>query len=198
MAIRLGITGGIGSGKSGLSELLRVQGIPVYDCDKEARRLMNESPLIKNRLCALAGSETYSADGQLNRMFLATFMFNDAGHVAQVNAIVHPAVRADFRHWAEERAEKDIVAVESAILFEAGMKDDVDKVILVYTPFQERLQRVMERDNATEEQVRNRMSNQMSDEEKLPLADYIIHNAEHDALTPQVESLLISLKNCLN
>lgn len=190
MAIKIGITGGIGSGKSSVSGLLRVMGVPVYDCDREARRLMHSDDAIRRGLVALAGEAVYGADGQLDRRYLATFMFGHDERVAQVNALVHPAVRADFRRWAEERRAEAVVALESAILFEAGMKGDVDAAVLVYTPFDERLQRTMARDGATEEQVRARMASQMSDEERLPLADYVIHNAERDAVTPQVVALI--------
>lgn len=190
---KIGITGGIGSGKSGVSGLLRVMGVPVYDCDREARRLMNDDPAIRADITALAGSGAYTPEGPLDRRYLAAFMFGSADKVEAVNAIVHPAVRADFRRWAAEREAFDVVAIESAILFEAGMKDDVDAVVLVYTPREERLQRTMARDGATEEQVRARMDSQMSDEDKLPLADYIIRNAERDAITPQVQQLLTQL-----
>ena len=194
MAIRLGITGGIGSGKSGVSGLLRVLGVPVYDCDMEARRLMNDDSTIKAGITALAGADAYTDEGQLNRRFLAAYMFGNAERVAAVNAIVHPAVRADFRRWADERDACDVVAIESAILFEASMKEDVDAVVLVYTPREERLKRTMARDGASEQQVRARMESQMSDEDKIPLADYIIRNAEQDAVTPQVMHLLALLK----
>lgn len=190
MAIKIGITGGIGSGKSSVSGLLRVMGVPVYDCDREARRLMHSDDAIRRGLVALAGEAVYGADGQLDRRYLATFMFGHDERVAQVNALVHPVVRADFRRWAEERRAEAVVALESAILFEAGMKGDVDAAVLVYTPFDERLQRTMARDGVTEEQVRARMASQMTDEERLPLADYVIHNAERDAVTPQVVALI--------
>lgn len=195
MAIRLGITGGIGSGKSGISGLLRVLGVPVYDCDREARRLMNDDPTIRSGIIALAGAGAYTSDGQLDRRFLAAFMFGDADRVAAVNAVVHPAVRADFHRWADERDAFDVVAIESAILFEAGMRNDVDAIALVYTPRDERIQRTMARDGSTEAQVRARMDSQMSDEDKLPLSDYIIRNAEQDAVTPQVFQLLTELKS---
>ena len=199
--LRLGITGGIGSGKSGVSELLRIAGIPVYDCDSEARRLMNTSPTLRKELIALAGAEVYEADAPtadapapLNRRYLADFMFGHPERVKAVNALVHPAVRSDFRAWAERQEGTDIVGVESAILFEAGMRDDVDAVVLVFTPFNERLQRAMARDGASEASVRARLASQMPDIDKIPLADYIIHNAESDAITPQVMELLGELR----
>ena len=197
--LKLGITGGIGSGKSGVSELLRIAGIPVYDCDSEARRLMNTSPALREGLMALAGTEVYvspASDGTpspFNRRYLADFMFGHPERVKAVNALVHPAVREDFRAWAERQKDAEVVGVESAILFEAGMREDVDVVVLVFTPFNERLQRAMARDGATEASVRARLASQMSDIDKIPLADYIIHNAEADAITPQVMELIDEL-----
>lgn len=194
MAIRIGITGGIGSGKSGVSNLLRVMGVPVYDCDREARRLMNEDATIRSGIVALAGSKAYAADGQLDRRYLAAYMFGHDDRVQAVNAIVHPAVRADWLRWAAERQECDVVAIESAILYEAGLQDDVEAVVLVYTPLEERIRRTMVRDGCAESQVRARMESQLSDEEKLPRADHVIRNAEQDAITPQVERLLSEWK----
>lgn len=194
MSYRLGITGGIGSGKSGVSELMRTMGIPVYDCDREAKRLMNCDATIREALIQLAGKEVYAADGTLDRRYLAAFMFGNDQHVASVNAIVHPAVRADFRRWCEANAKADVIALESAILFEAGMKADVDGVALVTAPMEERIARTMARDGSTREQVTARISSQTTDEERMPLADFIIHNAEDDAITPQVQDILQVIK----
>ena len=218
MTFRLGITGGIGSGKSGVAGLLRTMGIPVYDCDSEARRLMNSSASIRQGLIALVGPEVYigttelqnvgTADIQnsvnpkiresvnpvLYRRLLADYMFGHPERIAAVNALVHPAVREDFRQWTRRHASQPLVALESAILFEAGMKDDVDAVVLVYTPIDERVQRTMARDGITEQAVRARLASQMTDEAKLPLADYVIHNADADAITPQVMQLIERIK----
>ena len=201
--LKVGITGGIGSGKSGVSELLRIAGIPVYDCDSEARRLMNTSPSLREALTTLAGEDVYASDNQaadaqtgkvLNRRYLADFMFGHPERVNAVNALVHPAVCKDFSAWTE-RQGADIVGIESAILFEAGMREDVDVTVLVFTPRDERIQRAMARDGATEESVRARLSSQMPDEEKIPCVDFIICNAETDAITPQVMELIKELQN---
>lgn len=202
--LKVGITGGIGSGKSGVSELLRIAGIPVYDCDSEARKLMNTSPSLREALTTLAGEDVYASDSQaadaqtgkvLNRRYLADFMFGHPERVNAVNALVHPAVREDFCAWAERQEGADVVGVESAILFEAGMREDVDVTVLVFTPRAERIQRAMARDGATEESVRARLASQMPDVEKIPLVDFIIRNAEADAITPQVMELIKELKN---
>lgn len=197
-AYRLGITGGIGSGKSGVSRLLRVMGIPVYDTDAEARRLMQSSPAIRSALVALVGPEVYGADGTLQRQRLAEYMFGNPDRVAAVNAIVHPVVRADFRQWATSFEETDVVAVESAILIEAGMEADVDAVAVVIAPEEERVARAVARDGATLQQIKARMANQLSDNDRLPHARFVIRNAEADAITPQVVAMVDEIKNKLN
>lgn len=190
---KLGITGGIGSGKSGVASLLRVMGVPVYDCDAEARRLMNDSPAIRSALVALAGGEVYGDDGCLQRSLLAAFMFGHPDRVQAVNAIVHPAVRADFRRWASRRVLPSIVALESAILFESGLDGDVDAVAVVTAPLDERIARTMARDGSTREQVLARMASQLSDDERVPKARFVIRNAEADAITPQVTAMMDTL-----
>lgn len=197
-AYRLGITGGIGSGKSGVSRLLHVMGIPVYDTDAEARRLMQSSPAIRSALVALVGPEVYSADGTLQRQRLAEYMFGNPDRVAAVNAIVHPVVRADFRQWATSFEETDVVAVESAILIEAGMEADVDAVAVVIAPEEERVARAVARDGATPQQIKARMANQLSDNDRLPHARFVIRNAEADAITPQVVAMVDEIRNKLN
>ena len=188
----LGVTGGIGSGKSVVSHLLRLLGVPVYDCDREAKRLMYESASIREALIGVAGAEVYDASGQLNRAYLASFMFGNPERVSLVNGIVHPVVRADFRAWAQQSG-KAVVAVESAILFEAGMEADVDAVCLVHAPEAIRVQRAILRDGSNEKAVRSRMQSQLSEQEYMERADVIIHNDDAHSLIGQVSSLLGSL-----
>lgn len=181
--MRIGLTGGIGAGKSYVSQLLTAQcGIPVYDCDREAKHLMVTSPVIRQQLTALLGTEAYLPDGQLNKRLIADYLFANEEHQRAVNAIVHPAVKADFRQWAteQEQAGAPAVGIESAILVEAGFTDLADKVIVVEAPLALRLQRVMKRDGATEEEVRARMARQISDEERRQAADFIIVNDGSD------------------
>ena len=188
----LGVTGGIGSGKSVVSYLLRLMGVPVYDCDREAKRLMCESVDIREALIKVAGAEVYDAAGRLNRAYLASFMFGDAKRVAMVNGIVHPVVRADFKAWAGQ-ARKAVVAVESAILFEAGMDAYVDAVWLVHAEEDIRLQRAMRRDGACEKAVRSRMQNQLTEQEYVERADAVICNDGKRSLIGQLLSLLAHL-----
>ncbi len=181
--MRIGLTGGIGAGKSYVAQQLTAQyGIPVYDCDREAKHLMVTSPVIRQQLTALLGTEVYLPDGQLNKRLIADYLFANEKHQRAVNAIVHPAVKADFRQWATEQEQAGVpaVGIESAILVEAGFTDLADKVIVVEAPLALRLQRVMKRDGATEEEVRARMARQISDEERRQAADFIIVNDGSD------------------
>ena len=185
----IGVTGGIGSGKSVVSRLLRLMDVPVYDCDSEAKRLMCESSVIREALIETVGAEVYDAEGRLNRAYLASYMFGNEERVAAVNRIVHPVVRADFKEWAQ-RAGRAIVAVESAILFEAGMNADVDAVWVVYASEAVRLQRAIKRDASSEEAVRNRMQNQLGEQEYVERADAVVYNDGSHSLIQQVMRLL--------
>ena len=185
----IGLTGGIGSGKSVVSHLLRLMDVPVYDCDSEAKRLMCESAVIREALIEAVGTEAYDAEGRLNRVYLASYMFSNAERVALVNRIVHPVVRADFKEWAK-RTGSAIVAVESAILFEAGMQTDVSAVWVVDASEDLRLQRAIKRDASNEKAVRNRMQSQLSAQEYVKRADAVIHNDDRHSLIQQVRRLL--------
>ncbi len=187
----IGVTGGIGSGKSVVSRLLRLMGIPVYDCDREAKRLMLENADVRRALVSAAGERVYAADGQLDRAYLASYMFGNAERVALVNAIVHPAVRDDFRQWAQ-RIGREIVAVESALLFEAGMDADVDMVAYVHAPEAVRLARAIQRDGSNESSVRRRMQSQLSEQEYMQRADNVICNDGSHSLINQTLCLLRS------
>lgn len=189
MTLRIGITGGIGSGKSFVCRLLAERGVPVYSCDEEAGRLMENHPDIREALVGLLGKEVYTGEGRLNKPLLATWLFASSGHAEQVNAIVHPVVKRDFVAWAR-RQTVPVVAVESAILFEAGMDTLVDRVLLVDAPREVRLRRTMLRDGATREQVEHRMDCQMPDEERRLRAGDILYNDGRNDLKQDVERLL--------
>lgn len=191
MAIKIGITGGIGSGKSIVSRLLTLTGIPVYQTDTEAKRLMLSDTGIREGLTALAGNEVYNEKG-LNKAFLASYIFGHPEHLKQVNAIVHPRVRDDFRLWAG-KARQEIVAMESAILLEAGFTKEVDKIVMVYAPSEVRIARAICRDSATRKEVERRIQSQMDDEKKRGAADFVIVNDGETPLIPQVLSLISSL-----
>ena len=193
--MRIGITGGIGAGKSYVSHLLTESyQIPVYDCDREAKRLMTASPAIHKELTALVGTEAYHYDGTLNKPLLAQYVFADEANANKVNAIVHPVVKADFLRWAEEQEQsgKKIVAVESAILIEAGLTPILNKVLVVDAPKDLRLQRAMQRDTSSPELIQQRMALQESGESYLQHADFVIINDGRD-LKEQLEEIIQSI-----
>ena len=184
----LGLTGGIGSGKTLVCSILEKLGIEVYYADSEAKRLMNTDPDLVIQIKKLFGMEAYNGTS-LNREFLAKEVFGDPAKLALLNAAVHPVVRKDFSHWAQTQKDAPYIVEETAILFESGARQFLDGSVLVYAPEGLRLQRVMDRDGLNEEEVRSRMKNQMDEEEKKRLADHVIINDEKEMLLPQVIEL---------
>ena len=188
--ITIGITGGMGSGKSIVAALLKVYGIPVYDADSESKRLLLTSPTIRRGLTDLLGADIYSPDGTtLRRARMASLIFADPNLLARVNAIIHPEVGRDFDAW-RARLTTSVCARESAILFESGFDRRADLRLMVYAPEAIRLQRVMARDNATEAAARQRMQRQWPDGRKIALSDAVITNDGRAALIPQVEAFV--------
>ena len=184
---KIGVTGGIGSGKSTVCRLLADMGAAVYDSDARAKALMNEDMALREALIEAFGEECYDEEG-LNRAYLAAQVFGNEEALARLNAIVHPAVRADFRAWAEMQ-KSTYVVLESAILFEAGFENEVDSTLAVMSPLEERVRRTMERDGATREEVLRRISHQMSDDELHRLSAHTIVNLRMDYLESDVEQL---------
>lgn len=191
--IKLGITGGIGSGKSTVSEILKIMGIPVYIADIESKKLTESSPIIREKLIDAFGSDLYEGD-KLNKPLLASYIFNDKNKLAIANSIIHPEVDKHFINWVEEKPDSPIVAIETAILFESGMNRFTDKTLMVYTPLEERIRRTMLRDNTTMEKVKERINSQVSDEEKIKLTDYIIYNDEKQSLIEQCKNLIYNIQ----
>ena len=193
--IRLGITGGIGSGKSVVSQLFRVMDIPVYDSDKESKRLTITDEGIRTQLTELVGKDVYADDGSLNKSVLASWLFSCEEHTLKVNNIIHPVVKKDFLSWVkkQENAGYKACGIESAILIEAGFQDVVEKVVMVTAPLETRIERTMQRDHASRESVINRIARQMNEEEKKEKADYVISNEENTPLIPQVCQVIASL-----
>ena len=184
---KIGITGGIGSGKSTVCALLKERGVAVYDSDYEAKRLMAQSETLRRQIVEAFGAECYN-DGGLNRQYLAAQVFGNAEALQRLNAIVHPAVKDDFRAWAE-RQPGAYVVLESAILFESGFDKEVDATLAVMAPLEERLRRTMERDGANREQVLSRIAHQMSDDELHARADRTIVNLMREYLESDIEQL---------
>lgn len=170
--IKLALTGGIGSGKSYVArQMTQMLGIPVYDSDNEARRLMEKSSQLRQSLTELAGKQIYDGQGNLRREEFASWLFSSRENTEKVNAIVHPAVIEDFLNWSERQAS-GIVAIESALVKESGLNHVVDKVIRVDAPLETRIRRAMARDNATREQIMARIDRQA----EYPDPDIIINN----------------------
>lgn len=189
---RIGITGGIGSGKSVVSQVLQSLGIPVFDCDAESKRLTAVHPVIRQQLIALVGPEVFTVNGQLNKQLLANYLFASAEHVQQVNAIIHPVLKDYFRQWVPAQ-NAPMVAIESAILFEAGYDDVADTVIMVSAPLEVRIARAMQRDGSTREAVEERIRQQMDDEEKRRRSQFVIVNDGEVPVIPQVLEIINTL-----
>lgn len=183
--IRVGITGGIGSGKSTVCRLFAAKGIPVYDSDSEAKRLMAAE--LRGAIEARFGRDMYR-EGELDRGRLAGIVFADSQALADLNAIVHPAVMRDFAAWAE-RQTADYVVLESAILYEAGLENAVDRVIAVLAPVELRVERACRRDGADPEAVRRRIAAQMDDDTLCRRADFTLVNILEADLAPAVDEL---------
>lgn len=191
--IKLGITGGIGSGKSIVSHLLKAMGVPVYISDIESKRLTANDPYIRQQLINLLGKDIYIND-ELNKPLLAHYIFSDSAHIQEVNNIIHPRVKEDFRQWVQQHADYDIIAMESAILIESGFADEVDHVVMVYAPLELRIVRAMKRDNCSHDAISQRIRHQMDDEDKRAMANYTIINDDSHPIIPQVNALLEALR----
>jgi len=186
---KIGITGGIGSGKSTICEIFKLLGIDVFHADDEARNLQNNDLHIKSQLIQLFGKCIYTSEGMLDRKKLAGMIFNDTKALANVNAIVHPAVRQSFLKWAENHNNDPYVLYEAAILFESGLFSDFDSNILVIADERLRIERVIRRDHTSEELVRQRIKNQMPDDKKIRMTDFVVENNNEKLLIPQIIEL---------
>ena len=189
--LRIGLSGGIGSGKSTVAGILAKMGYPVFYSDQEAKRLYDENPVLQKQLVDLFGPAIYR-DGQLNKAFLAQQLFSSAELKAQVTALVHPLVRKAFEVWAQQQAS-DLVFNEAAILFETGAYKDFDATVLVTAPIETRIERVQKRDLISREAVLQRIANQWPDSKKMNLTPYIITN-DGQPLLQQIEDVISKLK----
>lgn len=180
----VGLTGGIGSGKTTVANLFRELGVSVYIADEQAKLLMNRSPRIRNKIQDLFGEQTYQS-GRLNRKLLASEVFNDKEKLEALNRIVHPEVEQHFEAWRSEQAGP-YVLYEAAILFERGSDKKCDKTILVTADREERIRRLLQRDATTVPEIEARMANQWDDERKLELADFVIENMDLSRTLEQV------------
>ena len=190
--IKIGITGGIGSGKSVVCNILRLHNIAVYDADKESKHLTNTSKTIRNKLINHFGSAIYT-DNELNRKLLGEIIFNNEDNLKIANSIIHPEVANSFIKWCQHHSSSSIVAIESAILIEAGFEKYIDKLITVSAPEALRINRVINRDNTRVESVKARINSQISEEERIRLSDYIIFNDNSNSLILQVSEIIENL-----
>lgn len=188
--LRIGLTGGIGSGKTTACRIFSALGIPVYNSDNRAKVIMDTNADVIAEIKSFLGEEAYS-NGKPDRKYIASRVFSDKPLLKKLNAAVHPAVIRDFIRWSESLDECDTpyVIQENAILFEGGFDKDMDYNITINAPEEERIGRAVERDNSQPELIRKRMNNQMTDSVREQLADFTLHNAETDLLVPQILAL---------
>jgi len=185
--LRIGLTGGIGSGKSTVAQLFEMLGIPVYYADTEAKRLMNEDAELRKKMAELFGENAYP-DGQLNRHYISSVVFNDPAKLGKLNSLVHPLIKKEAETWMRKQITPYAIH-EAALIFEAGVNERLDYVIGVSAPEELRVQRTMERDRIKKEDVIKRMQKQLNEDEKIKRCDFIIYNDEEHLLIPQVNSL---------
>lgn len=185
---KIGITGGIGSGKTTVCRIFEQLGVPVYYADSRAKALMTQNKTIVEGITKLFGRNAYLHDGTLNNAHIASMAFNDNSLLASLNALVHPQVGIDFESWASKQKSAYILK-EAALLFESGSYKNLDAIIMVSAPENLRIERVLERDKTTHEAVIKRINNQWPESEKMQLSDYIIVNDGQSMLVPQVLNL---------
>lgn len=183
---KIGITGGIGCGKTTVARVFEQLGIPVYHADYWAKEIMNTEPLVIERLKELFGKDIYDNAGKANRKRIAELVFADKNKLNELNSVIHPAVWMHGENWMKQHEYKPYILKEAAILFESGGNKSIDKVIMVSAPKEIRLQRVIKRDNVTREEVEARMATQWTDEKKIALSDFVIVNDGKQLVIPQV------------
>ncbi len=192
--LKVGITGGIGSGKTTVCKIFELLGISVYYSDLRAKQLMTENQLVKQQILQLLGHEAYS-NNKLNTKYISKIVFNDKIMLNRLNAIVHPAVYADAEDWFKQHQNENYVLYESALLLANGKTNLVDKVILVIADDEIRINRVMNRDQADRKSVLERLNNQLSQEKQLAFADFIVNNNQDYS---QIEFQVLSIHNQLS
>jgi dephospho-CoA kinase len=188
--LKIGVTGGIGVGKSIVCRMFDVLGIPVYDADTRAKWVMQYDQALKRELQEAFGEETYTLQGQLNRTYLASVVFNNQERLNQLNALVHPHVGTDFERWAEANASAPYLIKEAALMFESESWRQLDEIIVVSAPLDVRLRRLLKRDaHRSEADIKAIIAKQLSEEEKIARAQHVIYNDEKKLIIPQVLAL---------
>ncbi len=186
--ILVGLTGNIGSGKTTVSRLFSMLGVPVYYADEKGRQFLG-LPEVREKVISLFGKDVLGENGEIDRQKLASVVFADKEKLRQLNAVIHPLIRADFRQWADKQAGHPYVMEEAAILFESGLADDFDRIVLVAAPEELRISRVCRRDGVEEGSVRQRARHQWSEKYKKPMSDYIIENDETSLVIDRVQEI---------
>jgi dephospho-CoA kinase len=184
--LQIGITGGIGSGKSIVCKVFSCLGISIYDADTRAKWLTNHDAEIRENVINLLGSEAYNSDGEYNRTYVASVVFNNEELLRKLNAIIHPVVLQDTEKWMSERVNEAYVIKEAAIMKAAGDRNTLDYVVVVEAPVELRIKRILQRDKRSEGEIRAIIERQVSDEERNAIADFKILNDEDSALIPQI------------
>jgi dephospho-CoA kinase len=187
--LKIGITGNIGGGKTTVSKIFEVLGVPVFYADDAAKKVMVEDPILINALKEAFGSEAYFNDGSLKRKHIASIVFNDDIQLAKLNSIVHPAVFRAFDNWTVQIKGAPYVMKEAALLFESTSYKMCDYSVMVTAPLELRIARVMQRDGLTSEEIKSRDARQFPEEKKIQLADYVIRNDDTELVIPQVLEL---------
>lgn len=187
--LKIGITGGLGSGKTIVCEVFKLLKIPVYNADEEAKEIINTHQHIALQLKETFGNEIYAKNNILDRKKLAEIVFNNPQKLQELNNIVHPEVKKHFQHWANGQKEAPYIIKEAAILFESESYKDLDVIITVYAPKKLRIERVMKRDKCSAESAEARMNQQMSDEDKIKRSHHVINNDDTELIIPQILKL---------
>jgi len=193
---KLGVTGGIGSGKTSVCRVFEVLHIPVFSADRVAQEIMQSDKEIIDGINSIAGKDLYNG-GSLDRMTLADIIFNDNSLLYKVNSLVHPVVFKYFRRWVSEQTAPYVI-MEAAILFESGASEIVDRIATIVAPAEERIQRVTLRNKLSREQIIERMRNQMDDETRAKKSYYVINNSENDMIIPAILAIHSDILNFIN
>ena len=192
--LKVGITGGIGSGKSVVCQIFDILGIPIYYADERAKYLVNTSLIVRSEIIKVFGKDSYSIDGY-NRKYMADIVFHDAEQLAKLNNIIHPQVAIDFEGWLSKQQFVKYILKEAAILIESEAYKMMDRIIVVDAPIELRINRIKERNHASEEEIRSRMSSQWTADKIKSFADWIITNDDHTMILPQILSIHNQLLN---
>lgn len=189
MMLKIGITGGIGSGKTTVCKVFELLGVPVFYADDVAKSIMHTDPILKSGILDAFGQNSYTQSGELNRSYISSIVFNDKHELEKLNSLVHPAVFRAFDTWVLSQKEASYVIKEAALLYESDAYKMCDQSILVISPIETRISRVKARDGISAEDIQLRMNRQFSDEQKMKFADYILSNDEKQLLIPQIIQL---------